>query len=129
MNDEASLGSGLIGTDVSLASFNRQDVRLGPVPPDVDFYGDLERAISTKYYSDATTLAEQVQKILSNPPTDDSPLPSDVPLPPKKMADIDAEIEYLRDLRARIQLGDSTLPSICCYTFHNSYNKYLVIYS
>ena len=36
------------------------------------------------------------------------------------MTDIQKEIEYLRDLRKTVDVNDSHLPSVCCYTFHNS---------
>jgi transcription initiation factor TFIID subunit 5 len=116
-------GSGLIGTDKSLSAFNDQGVQLGLLTPDKDFYGDLERALNTQIHSDGPTLLEDVRRILSQPPEEDAPLPTDVPLPPKKMSDIESELSHLRDLRARVQLSDSSLPSICCYTFHNTDQK------
>lgn len=37
--------------------------------------------------------------------------------------DIQAEIDSLKDLRKRISLGSASLPSICCYTFHNTHDE------
>ena len=42
----------------------------------------------------------------------------------RKLTDIAAELNSFRDARACIQLSDKTLPSICCYTFHNASDKY-----
>jgi hypothetical protein len=42
-----------------------------------------------------------------------------------KGADTKRELEFIKDLRHRISLGGESkaLPSICCYTWHNSNNK------
>lgn len=39
--------------------------------------------------------------------------------------DIQAEIDSLRDLRHRVSLGSASLPSICCYTFHNTHDRFV----
>jgi hypothetical protein len=39
---------GLIGTDSSLSTFNQQAVKLGQVPKDKEFYGDIERALANQ---------------------------------------------------------------------------------
>lgn len=37
--------------------------------------------------------------------------------------DITAEIDSLKNLNHRIPLNESSLPSICCYTFHNTHDR------
>ncbi|KAJ3341732.1 Transcription initiation factor TFIID subunit 5, partial [Kappamyces sp. JEL0680] len=111
---------GLVGTDTSLAAFNQQQVRLGKTAIDQGFYQDIERALGKQIHSDGGTLLEQVRAVLNAPRDDDGPALEDVPFPPKKLSDITAELNALRDVRARVSLGDKTLPSICCYTFHNA---------
>ncbi|KAJ3324149.1 Transcription initiation factor TFIID subunit 5 [Boothiomyces sp. JEL0866] len=118
---ESDSGTGLIGTDISLTAFNQQQVQLGPIQPDVAFYGDIERALATQIHSDGPELLEQVQKAIAS--QDSGPTLEDVPLPPKKLIDIQSEIEYLRDLRLRVNLNSNHLPSIVCYTFHNTENQ------
>lgn len=81
----------------------------------------------------------QVKAELAKPMDEDSPLADAVPFPPKyvvffsqnvsncilhrKLTDIAAELNAFRDARSCIQLSDKTLPSICCYTFHNASDK------
>jgi len=36
------------------------------------------------------------------------------------------EAVALRELRQRVALGPSALPSVCCYTFHNAQDTYEV---
>ena len=43
--------------------------------------------------------------------------------PIKKLSDISAELNALRDARICVELGDERLPSICCYTFHNAADR------
>ena len=46
-----------------------------------------------------------------------------VPQSPPVYLDIQQEIEDLRDLKRRIQVNNRYLPSICCYTLHNTNNE------
>lgn len=39
-----------------------------------------------------------------------------------KGTDIQAEIEHLKDVSYRLPLNETSLPSICCHTFHNTYD-------
>jgi transcription initiation factor TFIID subunit 5 len=64
-----------------------------------------------------------VKALIDAPIDENSPDPEAVPFPPKKLSDIQAEIELLRDIRHRLDCDDKTLPSICCYTFHNTHDS------
>lgn len=44
-----------------------------------------------------------------------------IPLPTPSASQIAAEIDKLRDLSKRINVGKNQMPSICCYTIHNSF--------
>lgn len=37
--------------------------------------------------------------------------------------DISAELEALNNINHRMPLNDGSLPSICCYTFHNTHDR------
>lgn len=54
----------------------------------------------------------------------DSPFRTALPLPHYKAADIQAEIQAVKDSRNRIRIGtsQSQLPSICMCTFHNTHD-------
>jgi hypothetical protein len=39
--------------------------------------------------------------------------------------DVQAEVNALKDIGKRLPLGHDSLPSICCYTFHNTYSRYV----
>ncbi|KAI5171798.1 transcription initiation factor TFIID subunit 5 [Nematocida sp. LUAm3] len=46
-----------------------------------------------------------------------------VPIPPLTASQIAAEIEKLRDLSKRVNVGKHQMPSICCYTIHNGFES------
>ena len=54
--------------------------------------------------------------------TDDSPSRERIPMPNSKKVDALNEIKRIKDLRHRMPLGPNSLPSICCYTFYNTYD-------
>ena len=83
LNEDSLSGAGLIGTDSSLSVFNQKEVLLGRLPKDLDFYGDIKRAIDVQIYSDGAQLIEDVQKQIDNNADEDSPAADSVPLPPK----------------------------------------------
>ncbi|KAI5190499.1 transcription initiation factor TFIID subunit 5 [Nematocida sp. AWRm77] len=44
-----------------------------------------------------------------------------VPIPDQNGSSIAAEIDKLRDLAKRVNVGKQQMPSICCYTVHNAF--------
>ncbi|KAL1915070.1 uncharacterized protein VTP21DRAFT_7775 [Calcarisporiella thermophila] len=120
-----------------LAEFNQQQVDLGPRSMESGFLEEVESAlkdeepVGNKSQQDESTvngqpaspsLLETFKKIKQEPSTD-AALKDDIPIPPFKSSDIKAEIDALRDLRKRVSLGSGSLPSICCYTFHNTHDE------
>ena len=83
MNEDTISGAGLVGTDSSLSVFNQKEVKLGRLPKDLEFYGDIKRAIDVQIYSDGSQLLEEIQKQVENNVDEDSPMVDSVPLPPK----------------------------------------------
>eukprot|EP00834_Sanchytrium_tribonematis_P005412 NODE_325_length_9674_cov_0.932846.p4 type:complete len:339 gc:universal NODE_325_length_9674_cov_0.932846:7785-8801(+) len=53
----------------------------------------------------------------------DRPAYDRVPQPPLTHFDLENEIEELRDLKRMMQVTNRYLPSICCYTLHNTNNE------
>ncbi|CAG8582093.1 3601_t:CDS:10 [Paraglomus occultum] len=116
-----------------LDDFNKQKVFLGPLPPEPTFMEEAEQVLKVKDTQlnsmdpqslgddDLSTLLEDITKDFKD--SIEAPDRNDVPLPPSKGSDIQAKIEELFELRHRIKLGASTLPSICFYTFHNTYDS------
>ncbi|KAK5822933.1 WD40-repeat-containing domain protein [Linnemannia elongata] len=112
-----------------LATFNQQSVALGQMPPDAAFREQVEQTLKEEEAlaggdtimngETPASLLEEYKKVKTEAGVD-SPSRDDVPLPPFKGSDIQAEIEALRDSRKRVALGPSSLPSICAYTFHNA---------
>lgn len=65
---------------------------------------------------------DQFLTILKKKRAENAPPPLDrVPVPAQNGSSIAAEIEKLRDLAKRINVGKQQLPSICCYTVHNAF--------
>jgi transcription initiation factor TFIID subunit 5 len=117
---------GLVGADSSLSAFNQQAIKVGPLEKDKEFYRDIQRALEVQIHSDSSLLQDQVQGVLREELGSSSPLLDAVPFPAKKLSDISAELNSLRDARVCVELGDERLPSICCYTFHNAADRYLI---
>ncbi|KAI8092762.1 WD40-repeat-containing domain protein [Halteromyces radiatus] len=115
-----------------LETFNQQPVQLGQLPMDPAFKEEMEQALKdeeqiskdeTSENPDTTTnsLLELFKKVTQDQGVN-SPALNDIPLPPYRGTDIQAEINLLKDIQKRLPLGHDSLPSICCYTFHNTYD-------
>ncbi|KAJ3108088.1 Transcription initiation factor TFIID subunit 5 [Phlyctochytrium planicorne] len=66
---------------------------------------------------------DELMKELVSEPLQDSPMRDNIPMPYPKFTDVTRTIETLKELRNRVKLTAGILPSICCYTFHNTYNS------
>jgi transcription initiation factor TFIID subunit 5 len=69
-------------------------------------------------------LVEEFQRI-KREESEDSPIREAVPLPPYTIVDVDREVRLVKESRDMVQLqGPSgpALPSVCMYTFHNTYD-------
>ncbi|GJJ76979.1 transcription initiation factor TFIID subunit 5 [Entomortierella parvispora] len=118
-----------------LTTFNKQKVTLGQMPPDAALREQVEQTLKEEEAQAAhdstinggeppatVSLMEEYKKVKTEAEAD-TPSRDDVPMPPFKGSDIQAEIEALRDSRKRVALGPSSLPSICAYTFHNAHKN------
>ncbi|KAG2234825.1 hypothetical protein INT48_006742 [Thamnidium elegans] len=118
-----------------IEEFNKQAVQLGLIQLDQAFKDEVEQAIKEQEFSkkegegDPSTvtsenlpLLETFKKIVQES-TEDGPTFGDIPLPPYRGIDISAEIEALNNINHRMTLNDGSLPSICCYTFHNTHDS------
>ncbi|CEP13051.1 hypothetical protein [Parasitella parasitica] len=114
-----------------IEEFNKQHVQLGPSQLDQSFKDEVEQTIKEQESrnedgenanNDYIPLLETFKKIVQET-TVDGPHFGDIPLPPYRGTDITAEIDSLKNLNHRIPLNESSLPSICCYTFHNTHDS------
>ncbi|KAG0203419.1 Transcription initiation factor TFIID subunit 5 [Mortierella sp. GBA30] len=122
---------GIVGHGTrQLSTFNQQRVALGQAPLDPTFREQVEQTLKEEEAQAASestvngettgaSILEEYRKVKTEAGVD-SPSRDELPLPPFKGSDIQAEIEALRDSRKRAALGPSSLPSICAYTFHNA---------
>ncbi|KAJ3295779.1 Transcription initiation factor TFIID subunit 5 [Borealophlyctis nickersoniae] len=116
-------GLGLVGQNAAqLDTFNRQPVVLGQLPPDLPFTSEVEKILKEEGGEEAEALLYDLAKVKEEP-TLDSPSRDAVPIAPRKLVEARDEIKALKDARARVKLSPSVLPSICCYTFHNTYES------
>ncbi|KAI8875847.1 WD40 repeat-like protein [Backusella circina FSU 941] len=110
---------------------NKQSIQLGMPHLDQTFKEDVEQVLKeqesvTKRDENGvpevvvdTLLLDRFKKHVQDS-TIDGPAFGDIPLPPYRGTDIQAEIEFLNNINHRVPLGPNSLPSICCYTFHNT---------
>ncbi|CDH56267.1 transcription initiation factor tfiid subunit 5 [Lichtheimia corymbifera JMRC:FSU:9682] len=134
--DDATGVIGITGHESQqIESFNQQTLQLGETQMDPAFKDEVEQALKEQDASNKETSAENVAmngsaekglldayKKVKQETTADGPAFGDIPLPQYRGTDIQAEIDSLKDLRKRISLGSASLPSICCYTFHNTHD-------
>lgn len=102
-----------------------QPLKLGKLPLDPDFEKDVEMEINEANKRDpkeGDLLIQEFHKLHTKDA--DSPFRSALPLPHYKEADIQTEIQAVKDSRHRIRIGttQSALPSVCMYTFHNTHD-------
>ncbi|KAI9330954.1 WD40-repeat-containing domain protein [Obelidium mucronatum] len=106
-------GVGLIGLNPSqLEQHNNQPVLLGALPTDPWMKFDKEPH------------NEELRKLIKREGDPDAPNRDDVPMPPPKFSDVKKELEALKEAREQLSKASVsiTAPSICCYTFHNTYD-------
>ncbi|KAI9143777.1 WD40-repeat-containing domain protein [Paraphysoderma sedebokerense] len=114
---------GLLGVTANVDEFNSQTVYLGKLATDLGFQEEVEQRLKEhdkKRRTGEPSLVEVYQKVKSEA-AEDAP-PKSVPLPRPKLREVEAEIKAIRDLGHRVSLTSKSLPSICCYTFHNTYD-------
>ena len=118
--------AGLIGTKENISSLISEfPVCLGKLPEDVVFVKEVEKQLLANIRDDQAVMNE-FKKWQATDPDSPDPMVS-VPVPPKRLIDIESEIKTLKQLSERVALGPSSLPSICAYTFHNTRDGYVFL--
>ncbi|KAI8332903.1 WD40-repeat-containing domain protein [Chlamydoabsidia padenii] len=118
-----------------LETFNQQPVQLGQPPMDPAFKEEIEQVLKDEDQQSnkdenpdtvdttATNSLLELFKKITQEQTVNGPAMNDIPLPPYRGTDVQAEVNLLKDMGKRLPLGHDSLPSICCYTFHNTYDN------
>ena len=123
---------GNLGTADSIDKFNSQLVKLGKMTIDPEFQKDVVSGLDKKdevmqqepIGNTGTTLVQEFTTRIKQEEDADSPSREILPLPGYKSVDVEEEIRKVTDLRSQIRLGpsQSSLPSVCMYTFHNTHD-------
>lgn len=113
LQDEAA-DIGIIGT--TSFEFNRAPVLFGVhyVSPKVEEVISNDEQYKFEYL-------DHFLSLLKKKKAENAPPPNRIPVPPSTSSKLVSEIEKLRDLAKRITVGREHLPSVCCYTVHNSF--------
>ncbi|CAG8545477.1 6356_t:CDS:10 [Diversispora eburnea] len=124
-----------------LEEFNKQEVQLGPLPIEPSFRDEVEKKLSEEDRKIIEAAESQVvsangipkqftslqqefnEKIRREQQNSDVPDRASIPLPSYKGADVHSQIEIIKDMTQRIELGPSSLPSVCFYSFHNTHDS------
>ncbi|ORX87064.1 WD40 repeat-like protein [Anaeromyces robustus] len=116
-------GIGIIGHQESqIEAFNKQEIHLGNRPYDLFEIEEIERRIKDEKNENNEQLLEIFKGIQEK--LNEDPLPKEqVPLPVRKLIDISNDVKNLKDVSKRAKLDNTKLPSICCYTFHNTHHS------
>jgi len=115
-------GVGIINHQESqIDAFNKQEIHLGKRPYDLFEIEEIERRIKDEKNENSEQLLDIFKGLQEK--LNEDPLPKEqVPLPVRKLIDISADIKNLKDISKRAKLDNTKLPSICCYTFHNTHH-------
>ncbi|KAJ1503046.1 Transcription initiation factor TFIID subunit 5 [Coelomomyces lativittatus] len=117
--------TGILGMANQIESFNSQKIGLGLCPLDHKTREQIASAVKQEdeklESSNTNKLGPFFKKYLPESPLL-SPPPKPVPMPPMKTKEIRETIELLRDISYRAPLSSTSLPSICFYTWHNTYD-------
>ena len=116
-------------------SENLPSVKLGMMPMDKELMKELEEELREEDVkmkdasrgdelgvSSGPSLIEEFQKI-KREESEETPMRESVPLPPYTVADIDREIEMVKEHRNMVKIHGApapALPNVCMYTFHNT---------
>ncbi|RUP30964.1 WD40 associated region in TFIID subunit-domain-containing protein [Jimgerdemannia flammicorona] len=127
-----------------LEAFNQQKVTLGQLPQEQPLRDEIEQSLKDEdarraqaqggdhpMNGDVSSSYLETFKRVKQEVGVESPAPGEIPLPPyapllrklgSRGTDVQAEVDAIKDLRKRLALGPGSLPSVCCYTFHNSHD-------
>ncbi|KAK9240195.1 WD40-repeat-containing domain protein [Lipomyces kononenkoae] len=133
LGDDEGIPGHITGRETN---FNKQAVRLGKFPMDERMIKEVELRLkdednrSQQEHDEigtvpgSKTLMQEFQELHKQEPEEDAPVRDVLPLPPFKGADVEAEIAAVKDARSRLKIGpaQASLPSVCMYTFHNTYD-------
>lgn len=119
--------TGVPGSTGAGVSLNKQPIKWGARPSEAEAEAIIAQnrpkdPSGRPFHSDQLTnaIAEYkknfTQAVAQAPETDSIPRPS---LGPEELG---AEVARLKEIATRAQLSSTALPSVCCYTLHNSYD-------
>ncbi|GAB5585488.1 Transcription initiation factor TFIID subunit 5 [Umbelopsis nana] len=124
---------GIVGHPAQqLDAFNEQEIQLGKMQTDSNFKDEVDQALKEEDAKRAggdvamngettPSLFDTYKKVQQEIP--DGPAFGDVPMPPYRGTDIHAEVQAIKDIQKRLALNSTSLPSVCCYTFHNTHDS------
>lgn len=118
-------------------SDDKLDVPPYPLPSDLPFMEVLELRVKEdisklesgsnelkeleSLHEDITKLKEETENRIAKDKEDVNDKTSSIKLPARRLANIPETIKTLKEIRNRVKLSPQSLPSICMYTFHNTY--------
>lgn len=121
---------GIIGLSSTLQSqINMEPVNWGVHPLDPANESEIVRRLrndlalngSLKTQDQLNNAVNQIRKNLIGS-IENAPKQSTLPRPQAGAAELALTVERIKGISARAMLSSSNLPSICCYTIHNSYD-------
>ncbi|CAH1766861.1 6643_t:CDS:10 [Entrophospora sp. SA101] len=126
-------------TDIGTSSQELElELQSGFMPMEPEFRDEVEKRLKGENEHSRAQIGNEMNGIINSTPslhqeslnkkikreqTIDSPPISLVPLPSYNGADLQAQVDLVKDLTQRINLGPASLPSVCFYTFYNTCNS------
>lgn len=116
--------AGLTGASAELSSsMNKGKVYWGVSPMDSSIEGALQQRskVETRLNEILQGPLAHLKRIYTQSSLNSPPASEQAPKPPPTVVEINAEIDRLRNMAKRVNLSSLSLPSICFYTLHNSF--------
>ena len=120
---------GIIGLNQrNIQSINEQKILWGPLPATTETEEETIKILKADFTKNIKS-TEQIQAVMHQLKRlkmehygTFSPDQERVPLPSFTTSEIQAEVEKLKDYAKKVSVSHTMLPSIICYTMHNTYN-------
>jgi transcription initiation factor TFIID subunit 5 len=114
------------GQNVGAPSSILTRLKLGPLPMEPQLFDDIlaelrEEDAKSSTIEGQVTLTQEFQNRIKQEETDDAPTRNDLPLPPSRARDVQAEVQKIKEIRDRFKIdAQKDKLSVCMFTFHNT---------
>ena len=126
---------GSANTDQNAGSSVLVKLKLGQLPLEEELRGDVEAELAEEDAKNPpkpgqNSLSQEFEHMIKREDSEEAPSRLDLPYPPSQMRDVLMEVQKVKENRDRFRIegrtgGVGAGISVCMFTFHNSFDKYV----